>query len=126
MPILADDGGRAQRAECRTCGYADTWTIGQPERRRPVTEPAVKTTRAERLTMPLARQVVTELAVEHGACIRPVQLRRTDLDTGEMRPGAHPVRAHPGPRLPGLRRTGQDPARAPSAGKAGTSRTNPT
>ena len=34
--------------------------------------------------MPLAREVVHDLAVEHGACIRPVQLRRTNLDTGEM------------------------------------------
>ena len=34
--------------------------------------------------MPLARQVVQDLAVEHGACIRPVQLRRTNLDTGEV------------------------------------------
>ena len=34
--------------------------------------------------MPLARQVVLDLAVEHGACIRPVQLRRTNLDTGEV------------------------------------------
>ena len=33
--------------------------------------------------MPLARQVVQDLAVEHGACIRPIQLRRTNLDTGE-------------------------------------------
>jgi hypothetical protein len=32
--------------------------------------------------MPLARDVVRDLAVEHGGCIRPVQLRRTDLDTG--------------------------------------------
>jgi hypothetical protein len=39
-------------------------------------------TRAERLAMPLAREVVKDLAVEHGACIRPVQLRRTNLDTG--------------------------------------------
>ena len=38
-------------------------------------------TRAERLAMPLAREVVKDLAVEHGACIRPVQLRRTNLDT---------------------------------------------
>src|SRR6201987_6378326 len=53
----------------------------------PVTEPAtpaVRTTRAERMTMPLAGQVVKDLAVEHGACIRPIQLRRTNLDTGEM------------------------------------------
>src|SRR5271165_67324 len=34
------------------------------------------------MAMPLARQVVLDLAVEHGACIRPVQLRRTNLDTG--------------------------------------------
>ena len=31
--------------------------------------------------MPLARDVVKDLAIEHGACIRPVQLRRTSLDT---------------------------------------------
>ena len=43
-----------------------------------------KTTRAQRLAMPLAREVVRDLAVEHGACIRPVQLRRRNLDTGEI------------------------------------------
>ena len=36
-------------------------------------------TRAQRLAMPLARDVVRELAVSHGGCVRPVQLRRTDL-----------------------------------------------
>jgi hypothetical protein len=41
-------------------------------------------TRAQRLAMPLAREVVRDLAVEHGACIRPVQLRRRNLDTGEV------------------------------------------
>src|SRR5450432_2084404 len=41
-------------------------------------------TRAQRLAMPLARDVVRGLAVEHGACTRPVQLRRTDLDTGQV------------------------------------------
>src|SRR5438046_462660 len=46
-------------------------------------DPAAKTTRAQRVAMPLARQVVQDLAVEHGACIRPIQLRRTNLDTGE-------------------------------------------
>ena len=52
-----------------------------------MTEPAVpaaRTTRAERMTMPLARQVVKDLAVEHGACVRPIQLRRTNLDTGQV------------------------------------------
>ena len=42
-----------------------------------------RATRAERMAMPLARQVVEDLAVEHGACIRPIQLRRTSFDTGE-------------------------------------------
>jgi hypothetical protein len=42
-----------------------------------------RTTRSQRLSMPLARDVVRDLAVEHGGCVRPVQLRRTDLDTGK-------------------------------------------
>ena len=42
-----------------------------------------KTTRAQRMAMPLARDVVKDIAIEHGGCIRPVQLRRTDLATGE-------------------------------------------
>jgi hypothetical protein len=49
-----------------------------------MTEPTIKTTRAQRMAMPLAREVVKDLAVEHGACIRPIQLRRTNLDTGEV------------------------------------------
>ena len=68
-----------------------------------MTEPAAETTRAQRMAMPLAREVVKDLAVEHGACIRPIQLRRTNLDTGEVDTGARPVRAHPGPCLPVLR-----------------------
>ena len=43
---------------------------------------AGRTTRAERIAAPLARTVVKELAAEHGACLRPVQLRRTEIDTG--------------------------------------------
>ena len=42
------------------------------------------TTRAQRLALPLARDVIRDLAVEHGACIRPIQLRRGNLDTGEV------------------------------------------
>ncbi|HUZ54418.1 MAG TPA: replication initiator [Streptosporangiaceae bacterium] len=41
-------------------------------------------TRTQRLAMPLARDVVRDLAVTNGGCIRPVQLRRTDLDTGQV------------------------------------------
>ena len=48
-----------------------------------MTEVTARSTRAQRMAMPLAREVVKDLAVEHGACIRPIQLRRTNLDTGE-------------------------------------------
>ena len=41
-------------------------------------------TRAQRMAMPLARDVIRALAVEHGACIRPIQLRRRNLDTGDV------------------------------------------
>jgi hypothetical protein len=43
-----------------------------------------RASRAERMAMPLAREVARDLAVEYGACIRPVQLRRRDLVTGEV------------------------------------------
>ena len=43
-------------------------------------------TRAQRLAMPLARDVVRDLAISHGGCVRPVQLRRTDLETGTTEP----------------------------------------
>ena len=49
-----------------------------------MTQTTPRATRAERLAMPLARDVVKDLAVEQGACIRPVQLRRTHLDTGAV------------------------------------------
>jgi Replication initiator protein, pSAM2 len=44
---------------------------------------ADRETRADRLSHPLARDVVKAVAEAHGACIRPVQLRKTNLDTGE-------------------------------------------
>ena len=80
-------------------------------------------TRAERLAMPLAREVVKDLAVEHGACIRPVQLRRTSLDTGTVEqvlvPCGHTLASvcPPAPSVP--RRFGRR-----SAGRAGTWRPN--
>jgi hypothetical protein len=43
-----------------------------------------RSTRAQRLAQPTAREVVKAVALEHGACIRPVQLRRTNLETGEV------------------------------------------
>ncbi|WP_330359721.1 MULTISPECIES: replication initiator [Nocardiopsis] len=44
--------------------------------------PAGKSTRAERLAQPLAREVAEQAAADHGVCIRPVSLRRTDTATG--------------------------------------------
>jgi hypothetical protein len=43
-----------------------------------------RTSRAERLTMPLARDAIRVLAEARGGCLRPVQLRRTSLDTGQV------------------------------------------
>ena len=83
------------------------------------------TSRAERLTMPLARDAIRVLAEARGGCIRPVQLRRTNLDTGQVDQQIIPCGstlkrpARPAPRGPGTC--------APSnAATAGTSRTNPT
>jgi hypothetical protein len=42
-----------------------------------------KLTRAERARMPLARDVVRAVATDHGVCVRPVAVRRTDVLTGE-------------------------------------------
>jgi hypothetical protein len=36
------------------------------------------------MARPAVADVAREVAIEHGACIRPVQLRRTDLDTGQV------------------------------------------
>jgi hypothetical protein len=44
---------------------------------------ASRATRAERMAMPLAGDVLRDVAVENGACIRPIQLRRTDRETGQ-------------------------------------------
>jgi hypothetical protein len=41
--------------------------------------------RAARARMPLARDVVTEAAISHGVCVRPVAMRVTDVHTGEVR-----------------------------------------
>jgi hypothetical protein len=46
-----------------------------------VTEP---TTRAARLAQPTARDAVRAVAENHGACLRPIQLRRTNTRTGEV------------------------------------------
>ena len=41
-------------------------------------------TRAERAAYPLARDSIRKIAESLGGCLRPVQLRRTDRQTGEV------------------------------------------
>src|SRR5712691_7455244 len=56
---------------------------GRYGRRQPMT---VRTTRAQRMAQPHAADAVKTLAEASGGCIRPVQLRRTNLDTGHAEP----------------------------------------
>ena len=42
-------------------------------------------TRAERMRQPLATDVVTALAEQHGVCVRPFTMEVGDPDTGELR-----------------------------------------
>src|SRR5215471_836555 len=48
------------------------------------TRPPARTTRADRMTQPTTRDAVRRVAENHGACLRPIQLRRTNTDTGEV------------------------------------------
>src|SRR5215471_1602265 len=43
-----------------------------------------RTTRADRMAQPTAREAVRAVAENHGACLRPIQLRRTNTETGEV------------------------------------------
>src|SRR5512142_769693 len=51
----------------------------------PVTQPATPRpgSRAARMAVPLARQVLADMCAEYGVCQRPITLRRTNLVTGE-------------------------------------------
>ena len=46
----------------------------------------VRQTRTERAACPLARDSIRKIAESFGGCLRPVQLRRTDTQTGETMP----------------------------------------
>ena len=75
--------------ETRSCGPSAAWLRATPAvdtrgHRLGRCRLTGGTTRAERMAMPLARQVVRDLAAEHGACLRPIQLRRTEIDTGHV------------------------------------------
>ncbi|MGO9162740.1 MAG: replication initiator [Streptosporangiaceae bacterium] len=45
-----------------------------------------RTTRAERMAQPRAADAIKTLAEAAGGCVRPIQLRRTNLDTGRAEP----------------------------------------
>ncbi|WP_373311956.1 replication initiator, partial [Catellatospora chokoriensis] len=45
-------------------------------------EPARPGSRADRLAMPIAREVLVTIAEHNGVCVRPLAIRRTDLETG--------------------------------------------
>ena len=124
---------------CPACGTG----LMHRHRRAPVTAglPAVRLVRhldrpgreaamtgphpAERLATPLARDALRQVTEDRGGCIRPVQLRRTDLDTGQVdrswSPAAPPWKRSARPAPDGPR-----PCAPRSAAKAGTSRPNPT
>jgi hypothetical protein len=46
--------------------------------------PPRRTTRADRMAQPTTRDAVRAVAENHGACLRPIQLRRTNTATGEV------------------------------------------
>jgi hypothetical protein len=48
------------------------------------TRPPERTTRADRMAQPTTRDAVRAVAENHGACLRPIQLRRTNTETGEV------------------------------------------
>jgi hypothetical protein len=76
-------GGRRGRVNgCGRSGFdSDPYANSTSARaRRRMTQ---RTTRAERMAQPRAADAVRMLAEASGGCIRPVLLRRTDLDTGQ-------------------------------------------
>jgi Replication initiator protein, pSAM2 len=84
-----------------------------------------KTTRAERMAMPLAREVVKDIAIEHGGCIHPVQLRRTDLATGQTEQVLVPCGHTLASVCPSCAERARN-LRAAQCREAGTSTANPT
>ena len=125
--ILHDDGTSPPRAECRLCGWSDTWTGDHADGGEPVTEPLTGQGRPGRSGWPCrwpGRWSRTWPSSTAPASARSSSAAPTS--TPARWTGARPVRAHPGPRLPVLRRTGQDPARCAVPGRlAPRGRTRP-
>jgi hypothetical protein len=56
---------------------------------------------------PLARHTLRQITQDRGGCIRPVQLRRTDLDTGEVTQVLIPCRSTLDTACPGCAKRAQ-------------------
>jgi hypothetical protein len=74
-------------------------------------------TRAERAATPLARDSIRKIAESVGGCLRPVQLRRTDIQTGETVSVMVPCGATLASICPPCARTGQGAARRSVPGR---------
>src|SRR5690606_23267059 len=84
IDAMAAEVQRASSASTAV-GSADsmvTATLRVVEGAASMPTPTGKTTRGERLAQPLARVVAEQVAADHGVCIRPVALRRSDTTTG--------------------------------------------
>lgn len=54
--------------------------INEGHRSVPASSPKARSTR---MAVPLAKNVLKEIAAEYGVCVRPIAIRRTDVDTGQ-------------------------------------------
>ena len=96
------------RAECRLCGYAGQFDTRAPTGTAPVTAGPTTWSSGWPRRWPAGGQ---GLAAEHGACLRLVQLRRTEIDTGHIEQVLIPC-GHRWPRCAGRAPSGPDPAAA--------------
>ena len=85
-----------------------------------------KTTRAQRMAMPLARDVVKDIAIEPRRLHPPGAAAPHRPDHRRNRTGARPVRAHPRRRSARPAPNGPRTCAPRNAAKAGTSTVNPT
>ena len=86
---VTDGGGLTITQDCPACGWTATCDVGTPAGGGPMT--SARTIR--RLASPQARDALRQVTQDRGGCIRPVQLRRTNVDTGEVTQILIPCRA---------------------------------
>ena len=75
--------------------------------------------------LPRSVDVLKDIAAEYGVCVRPLALRRTDLDHRPDRGHRPALRRHPGSQVPAVRQAGPAAAASRRSGRAGTATTNP-